>query len=94
MAFVIGLDECFRLRDDHAAESFKEGALVLRLPERLLFELNTTARDVLLLMDGSRTLAQIAAVLAGAHRRSDAELREDVGALAAQLVDQGIIEKV
>ncbi|HOZ22833.1 MAG TPA: PqqD family protein [bacterium] len=94
MAFIMGLDDRFRLRGHHAAESFIDGALVLRFPERFLFELNTTARDVLMLMDGDRTIAQIISTLAVSHGRSGTEMIQDVGALVAQLVDQGIVEKV
>lgn len=94
MAFIMEFDDRFRLCDHHAAECFTDGALVLRFPERLLFELNTTARDVLLLMDGGRTIAQIISTLTISHGRSGTEMIQDVGALVAQLVDQGIVEKV
>jgi hypothetical protein len=92
---VAGLAEnVFRLCPQVVMEGFEEGALLLRLQDRHLFELNPTAHRVLALTDGQRHAAQVAAALAEAYQISEAEALQDTVSLYAQLSAQGVVEMV
>jgi len=73
-------------------ENFDEGALVLCLDLRQMYELNETARDVLKLTDGHRNLEQIGISLAEEYGISPAEMITDLMTLYQQLIANGIVE--
>ncbi len=75
-----------------AFEAFEDGGLVLKLEDRTLTELNPTARDVLGLTDGRRSLAQVAEEIAAQYDIPEAEAQADVAELYRQLLAQKIIE--
>jgi hypothetical protein len=84
----------FRLSSQVAVEYFEDGALVLRLTDRNLIELNLTAQDVLSRTDGKLTASQVAAELAEDYQVPEAEVTKDVLALYQHLVDLSIVEPV
>ncbi len=53
--------------------------------------LNETARAIVLLCDGSRSIDEIAATLAATHSIGAIAAREDVAALVADLVRLGLV---
>ena len=53
--------------------------------------LNATASDVWRLCDGEHTLDEIVDLLSGAYGRSAAEIRSDVEATVAKLVEEGFL---
>ncbi len=53
----------FRLRPQVVMEGFEDGALVLRLKDRHLLELNPTEHCILEFTDGKRDAAQVAVLL-------------------------------
>lgn len=73
-------------------EGFEDGALVLRLADRHLVELNATAHFILARTDGRQDVAQVAAAVAETFEIPPAEALQDTLALYAQLVGQGIVE--
>ncbi|MFQ5436737.1 MAG: PqqD family peptide modification chaperone [Anaerolineae bacterium] len=73
-------------------EGFEDGALLLRLEDRRLLELNTTAQRILELTDGQRNAAQVAALLSQRFQISEAEALQDIFSLYEQLFTQDIIE--
>ena len=75
-----------------ALESFTEGALVLRLSDRQLFELNSTAQRILALTDGQRSAGQVASALAADFEIAEEAAREDVLSLYRNFIAQGIVE--
>ncbi|MDX9993536.1 MAG: PqqD family peptide modification chaperone [Anaerolineales bacterium] len=84
----------YQLSPQLAFEAFEDGGLVLKLEQRSLTELNPTASSVLLLTDGSRSLAQVADELAAQYDISQDEARQDVSELYQQLLEQKILEPV
>ena len=88
-------DSVFRLCPQVVMEEFEqEGALVLRLSDRHLFELNLTACRVLAQTDGQRNVVQVAAALAETFQISEAEALQDTLSLYTQLSAQEIVEVV
>ncbi len=84
----------YKIAPQVAVESFEDGALVLKLKERSLTELNPTARDVLALTDGIRSTEQIAESLAQEYEIPFDTALGDVSELFARLIEQQIIERV
>ena len=75
-------------------ETFDDGALVLRLSDRHLFELNPTAGFILNRLDGALTLAEAAQHLAEACEVTPEETLPDVLAQCAEWEQQQILERV
>lgn len=84
----------YKIAPQVAVEPFEDGALVLKLKERSLTELNPTARDVLALTDGIRSTEQVAESLAREYEISFDAALGDVSELYERLIDQQIIERV
>lgn len=76
----------FRLRNDVAIEDFGERALVLRCDALDMREINAGGRKILALLDGERTVADIA----GAAEMAAA----DVAAALREMERQGIVRQV
>lgn len=73
-------------------EGFEDGALVLRLEDRHLIELNPTAHYILTQTDGKRDAAQVAALVAETFQIPQAEALQDAVDLYAQLSEQKVVE--
>lgn len=84
----------YRLSSWAAVESFEDGALVLNLADRVMTELSLIARDVLNLTDGTRSLQQVAEILAQAHLVPLEVMTGDVGQQYELLLQQRIVERV
>ena len=77
-----------------AFECFPEGAMVLRLEDRHLFELNSSAGTILALTDGTRTASEIAFTLADTDKNFAREILSDVTELYESLETQKIVEVI
>jgi hypothetical protein len=84
-------DGVYRLHDDAALACFADGALVMRLSDYHLFELNTPAGDILSRLDGNLSLAHIAEALAQEYRQPESRLLNDALALMEQLLEQNLV---
>lgn len=93
MSQAIAPVDVFRLNDKAAMECFDDGALVLRLHDRHIFELNITARDILNRADGNNSVASIVSSMAKEYHAPEEELLADVCELLAQFFEQGLIDK-
>lgn len=76
----------FRLRHDEVRDAW-----VVLAPERL-FMLDEHAAEVLRLVDGKRSLAEIADTLAAKYNAPAAEIATDVDAMLRDLVGKGAIQ--
>lgn len=68
------------------------GTQVLLAPERS-FELDAVAAAVLALVDGTRTVSEIAATLALDYRADPALIEIDVRAMLGDLADKRVVER-
>jgi hypothetical protein len=84
----------YQIRSQVVVEYFRDGALVLKLDDRTLTELNHTAGDILNLTDGCRSITEVASLLAEKHQISKTEALQDVNKLYEQLLAQKIIENL
>lgn len=85
----------YQIRTDVDVESFTDGALVLRLKDRQMFEINSTGREVLIHTDGKRTTGEVAhALMVDYHITNLGEVLQDVIELYDHLTAQGIVEAV
>lgn len=76
-----------RLRHDRLS-----GRDVLLAPERALF-LSASAAEVLVLCEGTRSLAEVVEALQARHREASiADLRRDVEELLSALAARGLVE--
>jgi len=82
----------FQLRPDVVMECFDDGALILRLSDRHLIEVNPVGQHILNLTDGGRNAAEVAGALADHFEISTAEALEDTLAFYADLQAQGVVE--
>jgi len=88
-------DSVFRLSSQVVMEGFgEEGALLLRLDDRHLFEINPTAHYVLAQTDGQRSAAQVAVGLAETLHISEAQALRDTESVYIQWSAQGVVERV
>lgn len=84
----------YQKKADIVIEGFDDGALVLKVSDRTLIELNPTAHDVLQLTDGKRSLTQVAEALSAQYEITSDQAREDVAELYQQFLEQGILEPI
>jgi len=82
----------FRLRSGVVREGFEDGALVLRLKDRHLLELNSTAGRILEFTDGKRDAAQVAVLLQESFQITQEQALKDTLLLYEQLSTQNIVE--
>lgn len=82
----------FRLRSGVVMEGFEDGALVLRLKDRHLMELNITAQRILEFTDGKRDAAQVAVLLQESFQITKGQALKDTLLLYEQLSTQDIVE--
>ncbi len=84
------------LRDDVAHQCLGEGheTVVLSLASGYLYTCNDTARRFLELLDGRRTIAEIAALLEGEYEAERQRLVDDLIALARGLLDENLVALV
>jgi pyrroloquinoline quinone biosynthesis protein D len=66
------------------------GGMVLQAPERVLM-LDEAAAATLKLVDGERTVAEIAALLAQDYDAPEAEIAADITALLDELAELGLV---
>ncbi|MCC7130734.1 MAG: hypothetical protein B6D39_08930 [Anaerolineae bacterium UTCFX2] len=81
-----------QLRLDVVMEGFDDGALILRLADRHLIEVNPVGQHILELIDGKRSLAQVAGLLAERYAITTAEALQDVLTFCTDLRAQGVLE--
>jgi hypothetical protein len=82
----------FQLRPDIVIETFEDGALLLRLSDRHLIEVNPVGQRILNLTDGQRSALQVAAHLAQHFDISTEEALQDTLSFYADLQKQGVLE--
>jgi hypothetical protein len=83
----------YTLNPDAVLECFDDGALVLRVEDSNIFELNSTARDILMRTEGQNTLGEVAAFLAQDYGISEEDAFQDVNDLCKQLLAQNILQE-
>ena len=84
--------EIYRLSDQAVMEVFDDGALIMKLNDLTLTELNSTARDILLQIDGSNEIKRVAEFIATEYGIDVAVAEQDIRELYASLYEQGILE--
>ena len=87
------MDEIYNLSSQVVLEAFDDSALVLRLKDRHLFELNQTAREILIRTSGQLSVGQIAVEIAQIYQLNASEACQDVLTLCEYLLDEGIIKR-
>jgi hypothetical protein len=88
------LNKVFQKNQNIHIETFDDGALVLRMPDRNIFQFNLTALKVLELTDGIRNVQAVSAIIAKDYHISQSEAVTDVMALYNHLVDQKIVKEL
>jgi len=81
------------LRDEIAIEDFEDGSLALLCEQLRLVQLNPVAREILALLDGERTVRQVAEAVAQAHGQPFDQVLSDVLELLTTLEAQGVVER-
>jgi hypothetical protein len=86
----------YKLYKDAILETFEDGGLVLILSDRRLVELNPSALAIVSLLDGQRTLEQVATEIYEKHDISHdypiTEVFQDVLELCRALNQTGVLE--
>jgi hypothetical protein len=75
-------------------EAFEDGALVLRLNDRNIFQFNLTALKVLELTDGAHSVKHIATSIANTFSIPEDEAVRDIVELYEHLRNEELIESV
>jgi len=87
-------DQIYQLKEKVFIEAFDDGALVLRLVDRSIFQFNLTALKVLELTDGAHSIEDIASSIASTFSISEEEAAMDIAELYAQLRNEELIESI
>jgi pyrroloquinoline quinone biosynthesis protein D len=80
-----------RMAEDASVQHVGDGAVVLLARSGQLYTCNGTTEAFLEKVDGRRDLEAIVALLAAEFEVDEQELREDMTALAAELLSEGIL---
>ena len=84
----------YQIASDVAMEGFEDGALVFKVNDRKLVEVNQTLRDVLGYTDGKRNVFEVAKLLAQEQQIPEGQALDDVMGLYDQMVEQNIVNQV
>jgi hypothetical protein len=84
----------YQLRSDIVMEDFDDGALLLRLSDRHLIEINPVGQRILGLTDGKSNTKQVVSFLVKQFDISAVEALQDTLAFYDDLYGQGVLEKV
>ncbi|WP_192251193.1 PqqD family protein [Mesorhizobium silamurunense] len=87
----IASEMVLRLAEDASVQHVGDGAVVLLARSGQLYTCNGTAEAFLDKVDGERSLDQIVDLLSDEFEVDKATLDEDIAALAAELVAEGIL---
>jgi len=87
----IGSETVLRMADDASVQHVGDGAVVLLARSGQLYTCNDTTEAFLDKVDGARSLDQIVDLLSDEFDVDKATLDEDMAALAAELVAEGIL---
>ncbi|MBZ9987487.1 PqqD family protein [Mesorhizobium sp. BH1-1-5] len=87
----IGSETVLRMADDASVQHVGDGAVVLLARSGQLYTCNDTTEAFLGKVDGARNLDQIVDLLSDEFEVDKATLDEDMTALAAELVAEGIL---
>lgn len=87
-------DQFYSIKDQIVIEKFDDGALVLRLPDRNIFQFNLTALKVLELTDGKRSVREVSKIVAKTFDITLEEALMDINALYTHLQNQEIVERM
>jgi hypothetical protein len=86
----------YKLSKKAVLEIFNDGGLILILPESCILELNSSAVAIISLLDGERTLEQVAVEITKSHDISHnypvTRIIQDVLELCIELKRIGILE--
>ncbi len=86
----------YKLSKDAVFETFEDGGLVLIITERRLVELNTSAIEIVKLLNGHRTSEQVADEIIKYHDNSHdisvTQVLQDVLELCVELEQSGVLE--
>ena len=83
--------EVYRLTEKASFQAVGDGAVVLLADTGQLYSCNETTERFLSHIDGERTLAEIAEIIASQYDVEFTVATEDLRVLARQLIDEGII---
>ncbi|MDX8477166.1 PqqD family protein [Mesorhizobium sp. VK24D] len=87
----IAFETVLRMADDASVQHVGDGAVVLLARSGQLYTCNGTTEAFLDKVDGARSLDQIVDLLSDEFEVDKATLDEDMAALAAELVTEGIL---
>jgi hypothetical protein len=87
-------DQIYQLKEKVYIEAFEDGALVLRLVDRSIFQFNLTALKVLELTDGAHSIEDIAGSIASTFSITEEEAATDIAELYAHLRNEELIESI
>jgi len=86
----------YKLSKEAVLEIFNDGGLILILPERCILELNSSAVAIISLLDGQRTLEQVAVEITKSHDISHnypvTRIIQDMLELCIELKRIGVLE--
>jgi len=85
------MDSLYYLSPDVKIECFDKGALILNLNSLIIVEINSVARDILLLMDGKTGIEEISKRIAEEYEIEYTLALEDTEELYHHLVEKGIL---
>ena len=87
----IASETVLRMADDASVQHVGDGAVVLLARSGQLYTCNDTTEAFLDKVDGARSLDQIVGLLSNEFEIDKATLDQDMSALAAELVAEGIL---
>jgi hypothetical protein len=88
------MSKIYRFKENLYIETFDEGALVLRLSDRNIFQFNLTALKVIELTNSNRDVQTVSTIIAKDFHVSKNEALLDVLDLYDQLLEQILVEEV
>lgn len=90
---MIPINENLRyiLRDEVAIEDFDDGSLIFLARQKKLIEINHSARRILRLFNGKRSLKQVIVKTARNHNIKENRVRKDIQELVADMGEKGVI---
>ena len=84
----------YRVRPDVRFRLVREEAVVLKQDEGETLVLNEVASRILQLLDGQRTISEVAEALLAEFEVGQEEILEDVTHFTRELVEAGVVEPV
>ncbi len=89
---AMSFEQCVRVKNDVLISRLEQESVILNLDSEIYFGLDAIGTQMLMTLNGSKSIEEALQALAEKYDVEESILREDLTKFIEQLVDQGLVE--